>query len=68
MKSSVITMLACPRCHQALCFDAEQQRFICENEQVAYPIKNGIPALLPENAISLTITDEHSNHNPTEGA
>lgn len=53
MKQQVISMLACPHCHQALTFDAAQQRFICQNEQLAYPIVNGIPALLPENAVSL---------------
>ncbi len=54
MKQKVISMLACPHCHQPLSFDAEQQRFICQNEQLAYPVINGIPALLPENAVPLT--------------
>ncbi|MFC0322365.1 Trm112 family protein [Gallibacterium melopsittaci] len=67
MKSSVITMLACPHCHQALRFDAEQQRFICQNEQLAYPMVKGIPALLPENAISLTPTEQNLNNHKVEG-
>lgn len=54
MKQKVISMLACPHCHQPLSLDEQQQRLICENEQLAYPIVNGIPALLPENAVALT--------------
>ncbi|UZD16147.1 Trm112 family protein [Gallibacterium anatis] len=54
MKQKVINMLACPYCHQPLSLDEQQQRLICENEQLAYPIVNGIPALLPENAVELT--------------
>ena len=50
MKQQVISLLACPHCHQALTLDAQQQRFICQHEQLAYPIIHGIPALLPENA------------------
>ena len=61
MKQKMISMLACPHCHQPLLLDEQQQRLICENEQFAYPIMNGIPALLPENAVSL----KQDNQNQT---
>jgi hypothetical protein len=42
--SSVVAQLACPACHGALRF--EEARLICQSCGLAYPIVDGIPALI----------------------
>lgn len=64
MNRSLTTLLACPLCHSLLKIDYSQQRAICEKEQLSYPIKQGIFALLPENATPLLVdTDMPSGFN-----
>jgi len=42
--------LACPVSHAALTYDAENQRLVCEESGLAYPIRDGLPILLPDEA------------------
>ncbi|SMB89700.1 hypothetical protein SAMN05660772_01385 [Pasteurella testudinis DSM 23072] len=59
----MLQVIACPRCHAKLRYDQANQRLICEFEHLAYPIKNGIPVLLPESAVTLAETnDKESQH------
>ncbi|OOF80544.1 Trm112 family protein [Rodentibacter caecimuris] len=50
----LLEVIACPRCLARLQYDAENQRFICRYEHLAYPIENGVPILLAEKAEKLT--------------
>lgn len=58
MNNALLDIVACPQCHGRLTYDKASQRFICQFEQLAYPIVEGIPVLLPEQAILLTETQE----------
>lgn len=53
MNSKLLEIIACPRCQGRLQYDEQHQRLICRFEHLAYPIKQGIPVLLAEQAISL---------------
>jgi uncharacterized protein YbaR (Trm112 family) len=44
--------LACPITHDALRYDEKQQVLISEKTNKAYPIRDGIPILLAEEAIT----------------
>ena len=57
MDKRLIAMLACPLCHGELKYDAEAQELICRADAVAFPIRDGIPVMLEEEARTLT-TDE----------
>ena len=46
----LLEVIACPRCLARLQYDQENQRLICYYEQIAYPIKNGVPVLLADKA------------------
>ena len=46
----LLEVIACPRCLARLQYDQENQRLICSYEQIAYPIKNGVPVLLANKA------------------
>ncbi|EGY34348.1 Trm112 family protein [Aggregatibacter actinomycetemcomitans] len=50
MNGKLLEIVACPSCHGRLEYDEQHQRLICRFEKIAYPIKNGIPVLLAEQA------------------
>ena len=45
-----LEMLVCPLTHTVLEFDRENQELISNAAKLAYPIRNGIPILLPSEA------------------
>lgn len=50
MNENIANSLACPRTGQKLAWDRVNQRLINRAEKLFYPIVNGIPVLLPEQA------------------
>jgi hypothetical protein len=42
--------LICPRTQSTLSFDAERQELVSESAGLAYPIRNGIPIMLVDEA------------------
>ncbi|MGX2947970.1 Trm112 family protein [Frederiksenia canicola] len=53
MNEKLLNTIACPVSHQKLEWDKENNRLISRQAQLAYPIENGIPVLLPERAEKL---------------
>lgn len=49
----VLEALICPLTHVTLRYDAEKQELISEAAQLAYPIRNGIPVMLEDEARKL---------------
>ncbi|MCD6277270.1 Trm112 family protein [candidate division WOR-3 bacterium] len=49
----LLKILACPKCKGDLKYDEENERLICEKCKLAYPIKDGIPVMLVEEAEKL---------------
>ncbi|NLY34925.1 MAG: Trm112 family protein [Alcaligenaceae bacterium] len=54
MKTSPLDKLVCPVCKGPLKHDPRAQELICENDKKAYPIRDGIPIMLPGEARSLS--------------
>ncbi len=46
----MLEALVCPVSHTALEFDAERQELISRRANLAYPIRDGIPVMLKEEA------------------
>lgn len=46
-------LLVCPLCKGALEYDKKNQELRCATDQLAYPIRDAIPVMLPEEARSL---------------
>ncbi len=42
----LVDKLVCPQCKQKLEYDADANRLICTNHQIAFRINDGIPVLL----------------------
>ncbi|WP_299202801.1 Trm112 family protein [uncultured Tateyamaria sp.] len=49
----MLEALICPLTHVTLRYDAEKQELISDAAQLAYPIRNGIPVMLEDEARKL---------------
>jgi len=50
MNKRLISMLVCPLSKEKLIYDEDKQELIAKKSGLAYPVKNGIPIMLPEEA------------------
>jgi uncharacterized protein len=57
MDSKLLDILACPLCNGPLQYAKSQQLLICRADRLAYPIRDGIPVMLEDEARQLTPTD-----------
>lgn len=53
MDKALLEILVCPLCGGDLDYDKERQRLSCAKDKLAYPIKEGIPVMLPDEADKL---------------
>ncbi len=54
----MLEALVCPQTQAVLSYDAEHQELISKAAHLAYPIRDGIPIMLPEDARQLDDKDE----------
>ena len=52
--AAIRSVLACPKCHGALADVDEGRSLGCPNCRLKYPVRDGIPVMLDEEARSLT--------------
>jgi uncharacterized protein YbaR (Trm112 family) len=57
MDYRLLDILACPLCKGPLVHHREQQVLVCRADRLAFPIKDGIPVMLEEEAKVLTADD-----------
>jgi uncharacterized protein YbaR (Trm112 family) len=57
MDTKLLDILACPACKGPLVHAREAQLLICRAERLAYPIRDGIPVMLEEEARQLPSDD-----------
>ncbi len=58
MDAKLLDILVCPICKGALVFLREPQELVCKADRLAYPIKDGIPVMLEEEARKLGADEE----------
>ncbi len=46
----LLEILVCPVTKGSLTYDAQRQELVSESAKLAYPIRDGIPIMLPEEA------------------
>lgn len=46
----LLELLVCPVTRATLSYDAERQELVSRAAKLAYPIRNGVPIMLPEEA------------------
>lgn len=54
MKQQYLDILVCPQCGGKLEWHAPQQELWCRSSRLAYPVKDGIPYMLVNEARALT--------------
>ncbi len=52
----LLSLLVCPVTREALSYDRERGELISRKAGLAYPVRNGIPVMLPEEARPLDPT------------
>ena len=57
MDTKLLDILACPVCKGPLQYAKSQQLLICRADRLAYPIRDGIPVMLEDEAKRLEPTD-----------
>jgi uncharacterized protein YbaR (Trm112 family) len=55
LDESLLEILVCPVTHGTLRYDRKAQELISERAGLAYPVRDGIPILLPEEARRLEV-------------
>lgn len=56
----LLEVLVCPATRGPLCYDAEAQELISDSAGLAYPIRDGVPVMLVEEARRTQIVDSKS--------
>jgi len=57
MNPKLLDILVCPVTKGPLIYDQEAQELLCRSSRLAYPIREGIPVMLPEEARPLTLEE-----------
>ncbi len=58
MDPKLLEILVCPLCKGPLIYRKEAQELICKADRLAYPIRDGIPVMLEEEARKLPAEEE----------
>ncbi len=58
MDPKLLEILVCPLCKGPLVYQKEARELICKADRLAYPIRDGIPVMLEEEARRLAEAEE----------
>ena len=54
LNKELLDILACPKCKGAVALAEKQDALICKNCRLIYPIREGIPVMLPDEAARIS--------------
>jgi len=57
LDSKLLDILACPLCKGPLAWHRDEAVLVCRAERLAYPVRDGIPVMLEEEARKLSSDD-----------
>jgi hypothetical protein len=57
MDKRLLEILVCPVTKGPLIYNKDSQELLCKGSRLAYPIRDGIPVMLPEEARRLTLEE-----------
>lgn len=58
MDKKLLEILACPICKGPLVYIKENAELICKADRLAYPVRDGIPVMLEEEARKVPLEEE----------
>ena len=53
LSEKLLEMLACPKCKGEVTYDRSNDKVTCEPCKLAYPVRDGIPVMLVDEATEL---------------
>ena len=53
MDKKLLDILVCPKCNGKLEYDKKTSELICQHDQLAFPVRDGIPVMLEDEARKL---------------
>lgn len=60
MDKKLLDILACPSCKGDLFLTEDKKELICRFDNLAYPIRDGIPVMLADDARLLTLEEKEA--------
>lgn len=57
MDRKLLEILVCPLCKGKLIYHAEAEELICKADRLAFPVRDGIPVMLEEEARKLSLEE-----------
>ena len=58
MDKKLLDILACPICKGPLVYQKDENELICKVDRLAYPVREGIPVMLEDEARQLPADEE----------
>jgi len=58
MDPKLLDILVCPLCKGPLVYRKDRQELVCKADRLAFPIRDGIPVMLEDEARRLEETEE----------
>ena len=58
MDPKLLEILVCPLCKGPLVWKKDAQEMVCKGDRLAFPVRNGIPVMLEEEARTLRAEEE----------
>ncbi len=62
MDARLLEILACPLCKGTLLYRREAEVLVCRMDRLAYPVRDGVPVMLEEEARQLSADDPLLGH------
>lgn len=63
-----LDILVCPLCKGPLTYDRQQQTLSCQADRLAFPIRDGVPVMIEDEATPLDAPSAASPANPPASA
>ncbi len=57
LDKKLLEILVCPICKKDLIYDKNRKELICLSDLLAFPVKEGIPVMLEDEARKINISD-----------
>ena len=57
MDKKLLDLLACPICKGPLHLNSDPEELLCRGDRLAYPVRDGIPIMLVEEARELSLAE-----------
>jgi uncharacterized protein YbaR (Trm112 family) len=62
MDKKLLDILACPLCKSPLLYRAAPEELLCKADGLAFPVRDGIPVMLEEEARALSDDEREALH------